>query len=109
MTLLTLSSKNTTIQQNLQAASTIYIPIDLETARTPETRCPSQLMTFPPSSSIREHSSSLFGWKQLTTNIIWLQKEITSRCCRAVQQQTLALPYGQWLMAWAVFPDKGLP
>lgn len=41
--------------------SALTLPIDLDIARTPKTRCPFQGMTLPPDASILAYSSSLFG------------------------------------------------
>lgn len=39
------------------------VPIDLDIARTPKTRCPFHCMTLPPLASIRAYSSSRLGYK----------------------------------------------
>lgn len=41
-----------------------HVPIDLDIARTPKTRCPFHCITLPPAASILAYSSSRFGWKK---------------------------------------------
>lgn len=47
---------------NLLLQRLVDLPMDLDIARTPKTRCPFHGMTLPPEASILAYSSSLFGW-----------------------------------------------